>query len=79
MNIQNYSKVQKLVGEINELEYELKNVNEALNNADGLLTVKINTKWIINIPAQTMKGHIQARKQELERQISDKKTEIENL
>lgn len=71
MKIENLQEAIRLSDKIKEARHELSTISDALANASGTLTVKINTRWILNLPAQAILGHLQSRKAQLEQDIID--------
>ena len=70
MKLEQMDAAYALKSKIDALRYELNHVNDLLANADGLLTVKINTRWIIQIQAGVIKGQAQARKAQIEQDLA---------
>ena len=66
MNIEKLREIQRIQEEINDIEYETNHINDLISNANGTCKVKINTKWIVNIPASALKGFAIARKADLD-------------
>lgn len=79
MNIEQYNEATEIVEKINEAKAELGRVNEMIAEVSGTAKVKVNQQWIINLPAQSLKGHAQARKAQLDQEIIDLTTELMNV
>lgn len=70
---------QIIVNNLNEAKLELATLEDALANASGLVTVKINTRWIVKLQAQTLQGHLTARKVALEKDVKDLEDQLSKL
>lgn len=79
MNVEQYNQATAIVGKINEKKAELGQVDNLIDNVSGVAKVKINTRWIIDLPAQSLKGQAQARKAQLNQEIADLETELANI
>jgi hypothetical protein len=65
MKISELRGLQQIQSDADDIEYELKHINDLLANATGTLKVKINTRWIIEIPAALIIEHAKERKNQL--------------
>ena len=79
MRFENTVQVNEILRAINEKEAELRAVNDLLDNISGTATIKINTRWIVQIPAQSLRGYVQPRKAVLENEIRYLKQQLETL
>ena len=79
MTEEQYNKAQPLIQSLSEKKSELGRVNDLLANATGNTQVKINTRWIVNLPSVALKGFAQQRKVQLQQEISDLETQLGNL
>lgn len=63
---------------ISELKHDLAIVDDFLANAESGATmrVKVNTRWIFDIPVNALKGHVQARKAQLEQELRQREVEL---
>ena len=79
MTIDQYNKAGPIVQKINEANAELSKVDEIVADLVGTAKVKIDQRWIINIPASDVKGYAQTRKAELDQQITDLEAELAKI
>ena len=79
MTEEQYNKAQPLIQSLSEKKSELGRVNDLLANATGNTQVKINTRWIVNLPSVALKGFAQQRKVQLQQEIADLETQLGNL
>ena len=69
MKIEQFDLATEKVGKLRALQAELRIVDDLLTNVEGNCAVKVNTRWLFQLPAVTLKGHAQARKVLLEKEI----------
>lgn len=79
MNIEQFNQAGEIVQKINEAKAELGRINEMITEVNGTTKVKVNQRWIIELPAQALKGHAQARKAQVEQEISGLEAELSNI
>lgn len=80
MTIDDYKSAGEIIQQITNKKSELEQVEHLISNVPGATArVRINSGWSINLPVQALKGQAQARKVQLEQEISDLENQLTNL
>lgn len=79
MKPEDFGKIEQEIAKLRVHEHELKTLDDFLANAGGTISVKINTRWILNLPVEAIKSHILKRKSDVENEIKNCKDELNKL
>lgn len=69
MKQEQFTTASEIVEKLRAAQAELKIIDDLINNAKENCAVKVNTRWLFQLPATAMKGLAQARKAILEQEI----------
>ena len=80
MTQQEYKKAGELIRDIDQKKAELELVNHLLDNAPNKTTrVRVDGRWTIELPVQTLRGGVQQRKNQLEQELTTLQDDLNKI